>query len=58
VVGGSVAPIVATALYARYHDNIYISIYMAIAGAVSLLCVAVVGRVHKTDLGRGLAPAV
>ena len=58
VVGGSVAPIVATALYARYHGNTFISIYMAIACAVSLLCVAVVGRVHKTDLGRGLAPAV
>ena len=58
VVGGSVAPIVASALYARYHDNTFISIYMAIACAFSLLCVAVVGRVHKTDLGRALAPAV
>ena len=58
VVGGSVAPIVATALYARYHDNTYISIYMAVACAISLLCVAVVGRVHKSDTGGGLATAV
>ena len=57
VIGGSVAPIVASALYARYHDNTPISIYMAVACVVSLLCVAVVGRVHKTDRGRGLAPA-
>ena len=57
VIGASVAPIVASALYARYHDNTFISIYMAVACVVSLLCVAVVGRVHKTDLGRSLAPA-
>lgn len=57
VLGGSVAPIVASALYAKYHDNTPISIYMAVACAVSLLCVAIVGRVHKTDCGRSLAPA-
>jgi MFS family permease len=55
VIGASVAPIVASALYARYHDNTFISIYMAVACVISLLCVAVVGRAHKTDLDRGLA---
>jgi MFS family permease len=57
VIGASVAPIVASALYAKYHDNTPISLYMAIACAISLLCVAVVGRVHKSDLDRALAPA-
>jgi MFS family permease len=56
VIGGSVAPIVASALYAKYHDNTPISIYMTVACAISLLCVAMVGRVHKADCGRSLAP--
>jgi MFS family permease len=44
VIGGAMAPIVASALYANHHDNTPIAIYMAIACAVSLLCVAMVGR--------------
>jgi MFS family permease len=38
IIGGGLAPLIATALYARYHQNSALSIYIAIACAVSLLC--------------------
>jgi MFS family permease len=52
VFGGSLAPIVASALYARYHNNGPISIYMAIACAISLACITVIGRVQALDSAR------
>jgi MFS family permease len=58
VVGGSFAPIIATALYARYHSNISISLYMSIASAISLVCVAAIVKVQKVDLARSAAADV
>ncbi|HTT03196.1 MAG TPA: MFS transporter [Steroidobacteraceae bacterium] len=38
IVGGGLAPLIATALYARYHHNLPLSIYIVAACAVSVLC--------------------
>ena len=38
IAGGGIAPLIATTLYARTHDNIWISIYIGCACAVSLVC--------------------
>ena len=54
VIGGSFAPIIASALYARYHSNISISLYMTVAGVISLTCVAAIAKVHAADLARNL----
>jgi MFS family permease len=58
VIGGSLAPIIASALYARYNDNIFISIYMALACTLSLACVAAIKRVQIADHARSFEPAV
>ena len=58
VLGGSFAPIIASALYAKYHNNVYISVYIAIASAISLVCVAAIGQVQKADLARNVTPAL
>ncbi len=39
ILGGGLAPIIATALYARYHSNLWVSVYVASACALSLVCV-------------------
>jgi len=50
IVGGGLAPIIATGLYAKYHSNIWISVYIASACALSLVCVSVLKEKPKTDL--------
>lgn len=50
IVGGALAPLVATGLYARYHSNFSISVYMAGASALSLVCVSMLRQTHETDL--------
>jgi MFS family permease len=44
LVGGAMAPIIATGLYAKYHSNIAISLYIAGASAMSLVCVNMLRR--------------
>jgi MFS family permease len=52
--GGGLAPIIASALYAHYHSNLSISLYIAAACALSLLCTA---RLRETRSTRLDAPA-
>jgi MFS family permease len=52
IVGGALAPMIATGLYARYHSNISISVYMAGASALSLICLSMLKPTHETDLDR------
>ena len=39
LIGGALAPLIATALFARYHSSVPISIYVSCACAVSVLSV-------------------
>jgi MFS family permease len=55
IVGGGLAPIVATALFAKYHSNLWVSVYMAGACGISLLCANRLTDAPDTDLDR---PAV
>jgi hypothetical protein len=50
IAGGGLAPIIATGLYAKYHSNIWISVYIASACALSLVCVSVLKDNSRTDL--------
>ncbi|MEA3108914.1 MAG: hypothetical protein QOI88_3519, partial [Gammaproteobacteria bacterium] len=52
IVGGGLAPMIATALFARYHNNLWVSVYMAGACGVSLICANKLADVHETDLDR------
>jgi MFS family permease len=52
IVGGALAPMIATGLYAKYHSNISISVYMAGASALSLVCLGMLKQTHETDLDR------
>jgi MFS family permease len=58
IVGGALAPMIATGLYAMYHSNISISIYMASASALSLVCVSMLKKTHETDLDKHADPAI
>lgn len=49
-VGGGLGPIIATALYARYHSNLGVSVLIAGACAMSLLCVSRLKETVGTDL--------
>jgi MFS family permease len=57
IVGGGLAPIIATALFARYHNNIWVSVYMAGACGISLLCASKLTDVHDADLDRPMVAA-
>jgi MFS family permease len=50
IAGGGLAPIIATALYARYHSNIWVSIYIAGACVVSLVCLSILRETRETEL--------
>ena len=50
IFGGGLAPIIATGLFARYHDNFWIAGYMAGACALSLVCASRLGETSGTDL--------
>ncbi len=52
IVGGGLAPIVATALFVRYHSNLWVSVYMAGACGISLICANKLTDAHDTDLDR------
>jgi metabolite-proton symporter len=50
VVGGGFAPIIATALFARYQSSVPISIYLAAMCVISFLSVALLGRRGRDGL--------
>lgn len=50
ILGGALAPIIATALYATYDSTVGISIYIAIACALTLLSVFLLSETYKADL--------
>jgi MFS family permease len=52
IVGGGLAPIIATALFARYHSNLWVSVYMAAACGISLLCANKLTDARDIDLDR------
>jgi MFS family permease len=58
IIGGGLAPIIATGLYARYHNNIAISIYMGGACAFSFICAGLLKTTHATDIDTDPAPAI
>jgi hypothetical protein len=54
--GASIAPIIAIGLYAKYHSNISISVYIASACALSLVCASLLGETSETDLDEYAEP--
>jgi MFS family permease len=58
ILGGALAPIIATGLYARYHSNIWVSVYVASACAVSLVCVNMLRETRGTGLDEYPEPTV
>jgi MFS family permease len=58
IIGGALAPIIATGLYASYHSNIAISIYMGGAAAFSLVCAIMLRNTRETNLDSHAAPAI
>ncbi len=60
ILGGGLAPIVATLIYAAHRANIGVSIYMAAICALSLACATQLKETHAVDLTRepGAAAAV
>ncbi len=58
IVGGGLGPIIATAVYARYHSNFWVSVFIAGACAASLVCASMLKETHGTDLDRHPEPKV
>jgi len=53
VVGGALAPIIATALLSRYDSSVVVSLYAVVVLAVTVLCVLVAKETARTDLAAG-----
>ena len=51
-VGGGLGPVIATAVYARYHSNLGVSVLIAGACAISLVCVGLLKETSGTDLNQ------
>jgi MFS family permease len=58
IVGGALSPIIATGLYARYHSNFWVSVYIASACAMSLVCASMLEETHEADLDKHTEPTV
>lgn len=50
IVGGGLAPIIATGLYARFHSTTWIAVYMAATCVLSLACVSRLRETARVDL--------
>lgn len=50
ILGGALAPMIATALLAEFGNTFYISVYMAVAGALTLISVVFLSETYKSDL--------
>jgi metabolite-proton symporter len=53
VVGGALAPIIATALLSSYDSSVVVSLYAVVVLAVTVLCVLVAKETARTDLAVG-----
>jgi MFS family permease len=53
IFGGGFAPIIATALFAKYHSTLAISAYMALLCAVSFVSVLILTETHKKEARLG-----
>lgn len=58
VVGGGLAPIIATGLYAKFHSNLSISVYIAAACALSWACLGRLKSRHDSELDHYAEPAL
>jgi MFS family permease len=56
IAGGGLTPIIATGLYARYHSNIWVSVYVACACAVSFVCVKMLRETRGIGLDESPQP--
>ena len=50
ILGGALAPLIATALLAQFGDTRYISAYIALASAITLICVWQLSETHRNEL--------
>ena len=50
ILGGALAPLIATALFAEFGGTFAISVYIAIACAVTLVCVLLLQETYQADL--------
>ena len=50
VIGGALAPIIATALLSRYDSSLAVSLYAVVALAITILCVVMARETAKADL--------
>jgi MFS family permease len=50
IVGGGLAPIIATALYAKFHSNFGVSVYVSSACVLSLWCASMLRETRGTEL--------
>jgi metabolite-proton symporter len=50
VIGGALAPIIATALLSRYDTSLVVSLYAVVVLAVTILCVVIARETAKADL--------
>ena len=57
IFGGGVAPIIATGLFARFHNNVWIAGYIAGACALSLVFASRIGETSGTDLQKSTPAA-
>jgi len=57
IVGGGFVPILATALYARYHTNTWTALYISFASVVSLVCLSRLQETAGAELSAPATPA-
>jgi metabolite-proton symporter len=50
ILGGALAPIIATALLNRYESSVFISVYVLVVLAITVLCVVLARETAKVDL--------
>jgi len=50
ILGGALAPIIATALLDRYESSVFVSIYVLVVLAITVLCVVLARETAKVDL--------
>jgi MFS family permease len=50
IVGGALAPLIATALLARFGNSLAISVYIALACAITVVSVLLLKETYRTDL--------
>jgi MFS family permease len=49
ILGGALAPVIATALVARFHSAFAVSVYMALASAITVVSVSMLRETYRAD---------